>query len=92
MIDQLLTKARIRAPLWREHEQIQVEEERNMVMRMETNAIERDQLTQWGFSTEEIVALFWLRRWYQTGGSDRMELLRHWEFLKRLVKAGRLEV
>ena len=63
-----------------------------MVMRLETNAVERDQLAQWGFSAEEIVALFWLRRWYQTGGSDRMELLRHWEFLKRLVKAGRLEV
>ena len=74
------------------NQQIQAEEERNMAMRVETNAIERDQLAQWGFSTEEIVALFWLRRWYQTGGSDRMELLRHWEFLKRLVKAGRLEM
>ena len=74
------------------NQHIQVEEERNMVMRVETNAIERDQLGQWGFSTEEIVDLFWLRRWYQTGGSDRMELLRYWEFPKRLVKDGRLEV
>jgi hypothetical protein len=73
------------------NQQIQIEEEHNMVMRVETNAVERDQLAQWGFSTEEIVALFWLRRWYQTGGSDRMELLRHWEFLKWMVKAGRLE-
>lgn len=72
-------------------QQIRVEEKRNMVMRVQTNAVERDQLAQWGFSTEETVALFWLRLWYQTGGSDRVELLRHWEFLKRLVKAGRLE-
>ncbi len=73
------------------NQQIQIEEERNMVMRVETNTVERDQLAHWGFSAEIILALFWLRRWYQTGGSDRMELLRQWEFLKRMVKAGRLE-
>ncbi len=63
-----------------------------MAMRVETDAVERDELAQWGFGTEEIVSLLWLRQWYQTEGSDRMELLRHWEFLKWLVKAGRLEV
>jgi hypothetical protein len=73
------------------NQQIQAEEERNMAMRVETEAVERDQLAQWSFSTEESAALFWLRRWYQTGGSDRVKLLRHWEFLKRLVKVGRLE-
>ena len=73
-------------------QQIQAEEERNMTMRVETDAVEWDQLAQWGFSTEEIAALFRLRRWYQTGGSDRMKLLRHWELLKWLVKASRLEV
>ena len=74
------------------NQQIQAEEERNMAMRVETDAVERDQLVQWSFSTEEIAALFWLRRWYQTGGSDRVRLLHHWEFLKRLVKVGRLKV
>ncbi len=74
------------------NQQIQAEEERNMAMRVETDAVERDQLAQWSFSTEEIAALFWLRRWYQTGGSDRVRLLRHWEFFKRLVKVGRLKV
>ena len=74
------------------NQQIQAEEERNMATLVETDAALRDQLAQWSFSTEEIAALFWLRRWYQAGGSDRIELLRHWEFLKRLVKAGRLEV
>ncbi|MFL5700051.1 MAG: hypothetical protein ACJ797_23475 [Ktedonobacteraceae bacterium] len=73
-------------------QQIQAEEERNMAVRVETDVVERDQLARWGFSTEEIVALFWLKRWYQTGGSDRMKLLHHWEFLKWLVKAGRLEM
>jgi hypothetical protein len=29
-----------------------------MAMRVETEAAEWDQLAQWGFSTEEIVALF----------------------------------
>jgi len=42
-------------------------------------------------STEEIVAFLWLRGWYQIGGSDRVELLRHWEFLKWLFKASLLE-
>src|SRR5437868_10029084 len=50
------------------------------------SAAERDQLAQCGWSTEEIVAFLWLRRWYQTGGSDRVELLRHWEFLKWLLR------
>ncbi len=73
------------------NQQIQAEEESTMAMRVETDAAERDQLAQCGLSNEEIVALLWLRRWYQIGGSDRMELLRHWEFLKWLVIAGMLE-
>jgi len=28
--------------------------------------------------------------WYQSGGSDRMQLVRHWEFLKWLVVTGKL--
>ena len=71
--------------------QIQAEEERTMAMCVETEAAERDRLAQCGCSTEEIVAFLCLRRWYQTGGSDRMELLRHWEFLKWLIRASMLE-
>jgi hypothetical protein len=74
------------------YQSIQTEEERTRAIGVGTEAAERDQLAQGGFSSEEIVALLWLRRWYQTGGSDRMELVRHWEFLKWLVRAGRLEV
>jgi hypothetical protein len=43
-----------------------------------------------GFTTEEIVSLLWLQHWYQTGGSDRVEPLRQWEFLKYLVLNGKL--
>ena len=81
--------------LWRKdvhmNQPIQAEEPITEI-HLETDASEREQLVQYGCSTEEIVALLWLRRWYQTGGSDRMELVRHWEFLKQLVIAGRLEV
>jgi len=56
--------------------QIQAEEERTLATHVGTDAAEWDQLAQCGLSNEEIVALLWLRRWYQTGGSDRMELLR----------------
>ncbi len=74
------------------NQQIQAEEELTTETYLEIDASEREKLAQCGFSPEEIVALFWLRRWYQTGGSDRIELLRHWEFLKRLVITGRLDV
>ncbi len=53
--------------------------------RMETEA-----LAQSGFSLEEIASLLKLRDWYQHGGSDRVELVRHLEFLKFLVKTGKL--
>ena len=56
-----------------------------------TGAPEVNELVQSSFTAEEITALFWLRSWYQSGGSDRMELVRHWEFLKWLVMTGKLE-
>jgi hypothetical protein len=59
---------------------------------LEIDASERDRLAECGFTAEEIAALLWLRHWYQSGGSDRKQLVRHWEFLKLLVMTGRLEV
>ena len=50
--------------------------------------LEEKQLAECGFTAEEIVALLWLRHWYQSGGSDRMQVVRHWEFLKLLVMTG----
>lgn len=52
---------------------------------------EKDELVVPGFTTEEIVSLLWLRQWYQTGGSDRVPIVRHLEFLKLLVLNGKLE-
>lgn len=53
---------------------------------------ERDLLTRWGFSPEEIDSLLWLRQWYLAGGSDRAVLVRCLEFLRLLVYAGELEL
>ncbi len=52
---------------------------------------EVENLVEWGFTTEEIVSLVWLRDWYQSGGSDRVEVIRHLEFLKLLVMNGKME-
>ncbi len=49
-------------------------------------------LTQSGFTPDEIVSLLWLRQWYQNGGSDRVEVMRHLEFLKLLVTSGKMEL
>lgn len=72
------------------YQQIQAEEKVTTGAQLETDDAEREKLVQCGFRDEELVALLWLRRWYQTGGSDRVVLLRHWEFLKQLVMNGRL--
>ncbi len=52
---------------------------------------EVENLVEWGFTTEEVVSLVWLRDWYQGGGSDRAEVIRHLEFLKLLVMNGKME-
>jgi hypothetical protein len=70
--------------------QIQAEEQLVIVPSLKMKGLERDGLAQRGFTAEEIAALLWLRSWYQSGGSDRMELVCHWEFLKWLVMTGRL--
>jgi len=51
-----------------------------------------ERLVGYGFTSEEIVSLLWLQKWYQTGGSDRIEVVRRWEFLQFLVLNGKLEV
>ncbi len=58
----------------------------------ETIVTESDGLAKTGFTPEEIVSLLWLQQWYQNGGSDRITMVRHWEFLKLLVMHGRLEM
>ena len=58
----------------------------------ETITIDLERLSECGFTSEEILSLLWLQKWYQTEVSDRVELMRHWEFLKFLVLHGKLEV
>jgi hypothetical protein len=72
--------------------QIQTSERLTKATRAAADASEMDELAQSSFTAEEIAALFWLKGWYQSGGSDRLELVRCWEFLKWLVVTGKLEV
>jgi len=64
----------------------------NMAIYSETTLNEKDVLVQWGFTSQEITSLLWLRQWYQSGGSDRAVIVRHLEFLKMLVNSGDLEL
>jgi hypothetical protein len=50
-----------------------------------------DILAREGFTTDEVTSLLWLRQWYQNGGSDRTEVIRHLEFIKLLVLNGKIE-
>ena len=69
---------------------IDVEERLEMDATVQMAGSERDMLVRCGFSREEIAALLWLRQLYQTGGSDRVQIVRHLEFLKLLVLHGKL--
>jgi hypothetical protein len=70
--------------------QIQTSEQLTTAAHAGTGASEMDELAQYSFTAEEIAALLWLRQWYQTGGSDRVQIVRHLEFLKLLVLNGKL--
>ncbi len=69
---------------------IQTSEQLTTATHAGTGASEMDELAQYSFTAEEIAALLWLRQWYQTGGSDRVQIVRHLEFLKLLVLHGKL--
>jgi hypothetical protein len=74
------------------NQQIHSEEDLLTETNLETVSTETDQetLSQQGFSSDEIMCLLWLRQWYQNGGSDRTEIIRHLEFLKLLVLNGKM--
>jgi hypothetical protein len=69
---------------------IQIEEQLEMETQVQAALTETHILAQYGLSAEEIVAVLWLRQWYQTGGSDRVQIVRHLEFLRFLVLHGKL--
>jgi hypothetical protein len=53
--------------------------------------METEALTKEGFAQDEVASLLRLRQWYQNGGSDRVNVVRHLEFLKFLVMRGKLD-
>ncbi|WP_322480319.1 hypothetical protein [Thermogemmatispora sp.] len=55
-------------------------------------ADEGEALIHQGFSEDEVTSLLWLRQWYQSGGSDRMEIVRRLEFIKMLFLRGKIEL
>ena len=68
-----------------------MKEQRHMAAQPEPIVTDLERLAECGFTASESAALLWLRQWYQSGGSDRMEIVRHWEFLKWLIMTGKLE-
>ncbi|HZO72393.1 MAG TPA: hypothetical protein VFB60_09335 [Ktedonobacteraceae bacterium] len=62
------------------------------ITNVEQTITETEALEQNGFSQDEVISLLWLRQWYQNGGSDRMEVVRHLEFLKYLVMHHKIEL
>jgi hypothetical protein len=52
---------------------------------------EMEELAKGGFTQDEIASLLRLRQWYQNGGSDRVNVVRHLEFLKFLIMHGKLK-
>ena len=72
---------------------IHVHEHNTIVTASEATTLsEHELLARWGFTEEEIVSLLWLQQWYQMGGSDRVQIVRHLEFLKLLVLNGKMEL
>ena len=57
----------------------------------QSTILETEALAQCGFTQEEIASLLWLREWHQHGGSDRINVVRHLEFLKFLVSNDKLQ-
>lgn len=72
--------------------QIHSEEHLMTTTAVETTTTDMDMLAQQGFTSDEILSILWLRQWYQNGGSDRTEIIRHLEFLKLLVLNGKMEL
>jgi hypothetical protein len=66
----------------------QIEAQPELTLYAEAPLTETILLVEWGFTSEEIASLLWLRQWYQNGGSDRAVIVRHLEFLRLLVKNG----
>jgi hypothetical protein len=72
--------------------QTHLEEQFETTRQSEVTLTDEDILAQWGFTSEAIASLLWLRRGYQNGGSDRAVIVRYLEVLRLLVRSGDLEL
>jgi hypothetical protein len=53
---------------------IHADKQSELVTYTETIETGLEKLADCGFTSEEIVSVLWLQKWYQTGGSDRVVL------------------
>lgn len=72
--------------------QIESEQAFARIHTVETAATEAETLALLGFTEDEMTSLFWLRQWYQHGGSDRVEIVRRLEFVKQLILQGQIDL
>jgi hypothetical protein len=82
----------VRRKDWMMNTQLHTERQSEMAAYRQTNVTDLGDLILDGFTSEEIVSLLWLQHWYQSGGSDRVAVLRHWEFLKYLELTGTFDL
>ena len=73
--------------LWQE-----IKEQHDLATDTQEEVMEIDNLIHSGFEASEIISLLKLRQWYQSGGSDRIILQRHWEFLRQLIQHGKMGI
>ena len=69
----------------------QIHSEEPLITFTDAETATTDALAAEGFTSDEVLSLLWLRQWYQNGGSDRTELIRHLEFLRLLYLNGTIK-
>ena len=69
----------------------QIHSEEPLITFTDAETATTDTLVEEGFTSDEVLSLLWLRQWYQNGGSDRTEIIRHLEFLKLLYLNGTIK-
>jgi len=69
----------------------QIHSEEPLITVTDAETATTDALVAEGFTSDEVLSLLWLRQWYQNGGSDRTDIIRHLEFLRLLILNGKLE-
>lgn len=69
----------------------QIHSEEPLITFTDAETATTDALVAEGFTSDEVLSLLWLRQWYQNGGSDRTDIIRHLEFLRLLYLNGTIK-